>query len=210
MMCFNSLWTTVELYGTNHCDLSVALLLSSSSSSLFLYYQTNSSWSSSSIVCAQIRVVVTKRTSPSCPCVAGRGTLCAAMTVLWSSPTCCQESRGIRSCCRTAAERRSCPHRSAQRRSSCILSADEFTTPAQSEEVASAWSGRPWPSSSARSLFMLQDTASQDSLHTFSGEERSTHWLMSLQDASPLRRRAADRRMSWDNDQNWSKVCLRF
>lgn len=150
-------------------------LLLYSSSSLFLYHQINSSWSSSSVGCVQIRAGAMKRTSPSCPCVAGRGTSCAATTVLWSSPTCCRESRGIRSCCRTAAGPRSCAPRSAQRRCTCIRSVDEFTTPAQSAKEGSAWSGRLWPSSSAPSLFMLRRTANQDSPRTFSGEDRSTH-----------------------------------
>ncbi|XP_041790499.1 UPF0598 protein C8orf82 homolog isoform X2 [Chelmon rostratus] len=131
--------------------------------------------------CGQIKVVVTRRTSPTCPCVAGRGTSCAAMIVLWSSPTCCRvpqrrrESWEIRSCCRTAAGRKSCPSRSALKRCTCILSLDEFTTPAQSAEGGSAWSGRLWPSSSAHSLCTLRGTANQLSLHTFSGEDRSTH-----------------------------------
>ncbi|XP_075944626.1 UPF0598 protein C8orf82 homolog isoform X4 [Anarhichas minor] len=121
--------------------------------------------------CVPTRAVAMRRTSPSCRCVAGRGTLCAAMTVQWSSPTCCRVPRESRSCCRTAAGQRSCPPRSARRRCTCIPSADGFTTRAQSAvaEAASAWSGRLWPSSSARSLFTLRSTANRDSLHTLSG-----------------------------------------
>ncbi|XP_037325310.2 UPF0598 protein C8orf82 homolog isoform X2 [Pungitius pungitius] len=130
--------------------------------------------------CVPIRAAVTRRTSPSCPRVAGRGTLCAAMTALWSSPTCCRAPRGrpgsrvLGSCCRTAAGRSCCPPRSARRRSTCIPSADESTTRALRARGELAWSGRLWPSSSAPSLFIPRSTANQNSLHTFSGGGRST------------------------------------
>lgn len=166
---------------------------------LFLSYQIRSSWSSSSAACVSIRAGVTRRTSPSCPCVVERGTSCAAMTGLWSSPTCCRTPKDrrasweTRSSCRTAAERRSWPSRSDRRHFTCILTADECITPAQSEQAASAWSGRLWPSSSARSLFTLQSRANQDSRHTYCGEGRSTCWLMSWQEASLQQRRAGGR-----------------
>lgn len=189
-------------------DLSeTTLLMPSTLHHLFLYYQISSSWSSSSAVCVSIRAGVTRRTSPSCPCVAGRGTSCAAMTDLWSSPTCCRAPQGrrasweTRSCCRTAAGPRSWLSRSAPRRFTCILPADECTTPAQSGQAASAWSAPLWPSSSARSLFMLRSRANQGSPHTSCGEGSSTHWPMSLQEASPQQRRAAGRREEWDNVQ---------
>ncbi|KAF3835498.1 hypothetical protein F7725_028056 [Dissostichus mawsoni] len=78
--------------------------------------------------------------------VAGRGTLCAATTARWSSPTCCRVLRGpresleIRSCCHSAVARISCLPRSAQRHCTCTLSADDSTTPAQS-----VMGGRPGP-----------------------------------------------------------------
>lgn len=140
----------------------------------FLCKQIKSSWSSSSVVCAQIKVGVTKRISPSCPCAAGRGISCGVMTDLWSSPTCCRALLNSRSCCRTAVVRRSSPSHFAQRLCTCIPSAGGFTIPVQSAQVGLAWLGRLLPSSSAPSLSMCRSVTRQDGLHTLCGEDRST------------------------------------
>lgn len=55
---------------------------------------------------------------------------------------------------------------------------------------------------------MLRRTAMQDSQLTFFGEDRSTDFLMSSQDASPQQRRAVGSRETLDNDPNCSEIYL--
>lgn len=133
----------------------------------FLHQIKNSS-SSSLVACDPIRVAAMRRTSPSFPCVGGRGTSYAAMTDLWSSPTCyrCEWSqRESGSCCHIVEERRSWRCHFGPRLYTFITLPGGSTTPPQSARAGLVWSGRLWPSSSAPSSCTRESRAIQDSRH---------------------------------------------